>query len=932
MLLSAGSATGEDFSIGGFQVVSSNRVGRTTWDFVIRAAITNNIAAAQGISAYVLSTSPNTTPLQNTLSFGDLAVGSSLVSTSTVTIRQDRTFPFDPSALRWVISVESMPLSVNFTSPLGGGLTNGDSIVVTGTVGPGVENVLVGRMQAALAGTNFTATVVLEEGRNTISAVATNKYGGAGSANVSYTRDSTPPIVNIEAPADGNVLDTRQITVTGMVNDIVPGTVNPEQVTVMVNGLPAMVANRSYAIPDVLLVPGRNLITVMARDRAGNESKRQIEVSYVNPISQKRLVRLTGDAQTAMVGSLLPQPLVVELVDGNGVIQTNQPVTFTVTRNDGSLSTSSGSGRTLSIFTDYQGQAQVLFQLGSRTGAGNHQVEATSPGVAAPVYFCANGTGSPPARVSALIPETQVGEVGKPLPKPWTAYVTDESGNPVRDLPIAFMVFQGGGHFAGAATVNTNTDSDGRASVVFTLGPDEGINNNTVVAIVPGMTNSAATFTASGMKAQAVKDTRISGLVLDHANRPMSNIVCRVIGTFDYHYTDSQGQFVISNAPVGAVRLLVDARNRGYPGEWHYLDFDLVTIAGRDNHLDRPIYMLQLDIDSQAEVGGDRDVTLHLKGIPGSSLTIFANSVRDQNGNSVVTNVTWTQVNAERIPMAPPLGSQPIFTSAVQPPSIRFDPPARMCIPNNGIPAGQILEMYGFDHDIGTFVSSGTATVTADGALICSDPGFGMVKSGWIPFVPPPPPCTEARDKPCEVPPDDECVRHVITGIDPCTRCRIWRDEPKKKIRKCDLKAEQRDDLLTTTNKNITFSVEIDADCADLEYKWDFMDGRKETTTTSQLSHSFEKPGKYEVKVEASCKSCPQTRSSDIAEVLAIALEVVVYRPETVRRSLAINAGPRNALAIPPIVSRTVGTGIRVNGDDDNMNGVADRSAVDPIV
>ena len=167
--------------------------------------------------------------------------------------------------------------------------------------------------------------------------------------------------------------------------------------------------------------------------------------------------------------------------------------------------------------------------------------------------------------------------------------------------------------------------------------------------------------------------------------------------------------------------------------------------------LDRPIYMLQVDSDSAAMAGGDKDVTLRLKDFPGATLTVFAHSLRNDQGQPITNRVTWTQVNAERIPMSPPQGSQPILTTAILPAGMRFDPPAKMCIPNSGLPPGQILELYGFDHDIGSFVSVGTATVSSDGSMICSDPGFGIVKSGWHPFVPPPPPCTPV----CSGPPAD---------------------------------------------------------------------------------------------------------------------------------------------------------------------------------
>jgi 3D (Asp-Asp-Asp) domain-containing protein len=39
--------------------------------------------------------------------------------------------------------------------------------------------------------------------------------------------------------------------------------------------------------------------------------------------------------------------------------------------------------------------------------------------------------------------------------------------------------------------------------------------------------------------------------------------------------------------------------------------------------------------------------------------------------------------------------------------------------------------MYSYDHDLATFVAIGSATVSADGATITSDPGSGVIKAGW---------------------------------------------------------------------------------------------------------------------------------------------------------------------------------------------------------
>ena len=237
-------------------------------------------------------------------------------------------------------------------------------------------------------------------------------------------------------------------------------------------------------------------------------------------------------------------------MDSDGVVQTNQPVTFAVVRNDGTIFASPDTGRTLTVLTDDKGQARVFYQLGTRSGVANNQVDVTSPGVDGHVDFCANALGAPPTKISPLIPETQSGEVSQPLPLPWTAYVTDAGGNPVASAPVTFVVSQGGGSFGGVTTVITNTDSDGRASATLTLGPDEGVNNNIVLASVPGLSNSSAVFTASSQTPGAVADTRVVGVVLDNGNRPMSNILCMIRGSVRAAVTDQQGQFILTRAPM----------------------------------------------------------------------------------------------------------------------------------------------------------------------------------------------------------------------------------------------------------------------------------------------------------------------------------------------------------------------------------------------
>jgi hypothetical protein len=93
----------------------------------------------------------------------------------------------------------------------------------------------------------------------------------------------------------------------------------------------------------------------------------------------------------------------------------------------------------------------------------------------------------------------------------------------------------------------------------------------------------------------------------------------------------------------------------------------------------------------------------------------------------------------------------------VQPAGVVFDPPARITYPNvDGLRPGQVVDIFSFDHDLGLFVSSGTGTVSPDGAVITSDPGSGITKAGWgYPAPPPPPPgCAKNAAVDMELSPD----------------------------------------------------------------------------------------------------------------------------------------------------------------------------------
>ena len=118
----------------------------------------------------------------------------------------------------------------------------------------------------------YQTTVPLQEGNNTITAVATNSNGTKSTASIQVTLDTTPPRVVVDSPPAGHVTTEATITVTGMINDIVVGTVNSQQAQVTVNGVSAPVVNRSFVAKNVPLQIGNNTIQVIGKDQTGNSA------------------------------------------------------------------------------------------------------------------------------------------------------------------------------------------------------------------------------------------------------------------------------------------------------------------------------------------------------------------------------------------------------------------------------------------------------------------------------------------------------------------------------------------------------------------------------------------------------------------------------------------------------------------------------------
>ena len=619
---------------------------------------------------------------------------------------------------------------VNLTAPANLSTLNSNRVNVAGNVNDPTTYVQVNGIPVNLTGTNFTAAIQLHEGNNTISAIASDFLGNHATASIQVTVDTTPPNVTIDTPRDGAVLSEPNATVTGLINDITVGTVGPNEAQVRVNGRSAVVANRTFLVANVPLVPGSNTLTAFGTDRAGNTNSYSINVFY-NTSAANRIQIVSGNQQSGQIASLLPQPLVVRATDTNGNPCASKKVIFKVIQNDGLVTSAAATAHSLIVTSDVSGLAQVSFTLGTHAGVGNNQVSAGIVGFQGEAMFCASGSNSTPSLLVLDTGNNQVGVVGQPLAKPLGVAVVDTGFNRLPNVSVTFTVTAGGGSIEGQTHVTVTSDSNGRAVALLTLGQDAGNDNNQVQVNFPNNSGLPVTFVASGAVPGDPNETSISGVVLDNSDVPVPGARCRLVGYPNAVLSDTNGFFKIKPAPVGAQRLIVDGATVTRPGSWVWLQFDMFVIAGQDNTIGRPVRLLAMDIAHGMTIDATHGGTLTLPQVPGFSLTIQSNSVTFPDGSHSGL-ISVTVVHPDKMPDPPEFGQQPRFLVSIQPANALFNPPAPLCIPNvEGLLPGQKTEMYSYDHDMGQFVAIGTGTVSEDGSQICSDPGVGVVKAGW---------------------------------------------------------------------------------------------------------------------------------------------------------------------------------------------------------
>ena len=592
----------------------------------------------------------------------------------------------------------------------------------------------------------YSEDLQLTVGINTVIVSVTDIAGNAGTASICIIVDNTKPQVTIQYPPTGYKTTTDQLDVSGVAHDLVVGSVTGEDVTVFVNGMEATIDNSQFIVTGVPLLVGSNDITATATDSVGQTSSHTIHVTRVDE-SVKHLKIISGNNQSGPIFTTLPEPLVVQLLNSEGSPISNHNVVFGVTNNDGTIAhpdpvMMSPKKWALVAMTDAEGLAEVSLTLGSRAGQAVNRVTVSADGAVSSVSFFANGSADTALNIHGHSGLNQIGAVGEPLPLPLSVVVTDAGDNPVAGQPVTFAVVKGNSKLGGGQAVTVLSNANGFADVVVVLGIDEGYSTHAFKASIPtdpegpSGTKRGVVFNASAFEAGDPAQTRLRGRVLDEDEKPVKGVLIRFPELGDIGIdaeTDENGFFTYLSAPAGFSIMEVDgtaaaplASDFSFPN----LTYEVHNVPGILNELDRPIFMLRLNKGTY--VDGMTDVEIGIKELPGFVLSIPAGTKLTFPDGSHKGEISITQVHFDQAPMAPIDGLQSRILVTIQPPGVHFDPPAPLTVPNaDNYPPAKKVEMFSFDHDLESFVSIGTGTVSNDGTIIKSDPGVGVVKGGW---------------------------------------------------------------------------------------------------------------------------------------------------------------------------------------------------------
>ena len=231
---------------------------------------------------------------------------------------------------------------------------------------------------------------------------------------------------------------------------------------------------------------------------------------------------VSGNAQSGTVGQALSQPLAVRVTDQAGAGVSGVQVSWAVTTGAGSLAASS-------TISDAQGQASVMWTLG--TTAGTNTVTATASGLTgSPVTFTATGIAGP---ASALVFSGQPATTptGAPIIPAVQVTAQDAHGNRATSFTGSVTVAIGSNPSGGALAGTITVAAAAGVATFSNLDVDKAGTGYTLTAGANGVTGAtSASFNITAVATMLVFTVQPSSAVPDAPITPAVKVTAQDAG------------------------------------------------------------------------------------------------------------------------------------------------------------------------------------------------------------------------------------------------------------------------------------------------------------------------------------------------------------------------------------------------------------------
>lgn len=243
-------------------------------------------------------------------------------------------------------TVDTVAPAVALDAPANGTRTNDDTPTISGTTEPGAGVVIEltdvnGAVLQTLNPTvdaqgGFTVDAAqLPEGTYTVTATATDAAGNEAKDTVSFTIDTTAPGISINTPTDGELLNSREVLVSGAseANSTVVVELLDDQGVVVETTQTTTDANGLWSVTFQGVANGTYSAHATASDEAGNESDATVGFSVDSDepnlsVTEPADGDITNETQPAITGTTdLDATVVISVKDDQG----NTVFTTTVT-------------------------------------------------------------------------------------------------------------------------------------------------------------------------------------------------------------------------------------------------------------------------------------------------------------------------------------------------------------------------------------------------------------------------------------------------------------------------------------------------------------------------------------------------------------------------------------------------------------------------